>query len=150
MTAQTYHHCGDTTPAVLDVPTTASELLDRVKLRDVIEFMSSKARTPHRTDLRASIRSPFPVLLRMTPADRHGTLTGPTTTVVGKDISSAGLGFYHHGAVEAKYIVVQFDEAALQGQGLLTRLVWCRFRQDGWYDNGGEFLGFVDLTPTAG
>ena len=105
---------------------------------------------PPEHELRSAYRRQFSAILRVFPADRHGNQIGEAFAAIGKDISSSGIGFYHRNPIESKFAIIQNCDAesiALSTDGVLTRLVWCRFRQDGIYDSGGEFLRQVELRP---
>ena len=86
-------------------------------------------------------RYPYPHLVRLTPAGRNGcTPVGPTVTVVGKNLSEHGMGFFHPQPLPDRRMIVSFDAGNGRWLGLLVDITWCRFKCTGWYESGGRFL----------
>ena len=97
-------------------------------------------------DARREVRRPYPFLLTLVPVDEQGeTLQGNTFTVVGKNLSSRGIGFFHQDPIPYRRVVVHLEGVAGKQVRALVELTWCRFTRHGWYDSGGRFL---DLSPT--
>ena len=94
------------------------------------------------SNLRMAVRHPFPEAISILPVDEELQPVSEPFTTIGKDISRTGIGFYHTHAISAPMVIIRFD--GLPERGLLTRLVWCRFRRDGWYVSGGHFSRVVD------
>jgi len=94
---------------------------------------------------RAHARMPFPMLVRLTPVDPH-TLQpiAEAMTVVGKNLSEDGLGFYHQEPLPYRRAVITLEDNAGRTVSLLIHLSWCRFTQQGWYDSGGRFLEIIE------
>lgn len=113
-----------------------ADLVDQI-IREAADLRNHRER-------RASIRHPYPELIRVTPADRRGEVIGESLSVVGKHLSLEGLGFFHTSPLPFKYVLADF-ELGKQRFGLLLNLIWCRFLREGWYDSGGKFVGVVEL-----
>ncbi len=96
-------------------------------------------------------RYPYPHLVRLTPAGASGcTPVGPTLTVVGKNLSERGLGFFHTQPLPDRRMIVSFDAGNGRWLGLLVDITWCRFITAGWYESGGRFLQSVPaVTPES-
>lgn len=94
-------------------------------------------------DLRTATRNPFPEPIRLTPVDQGGQAMGNSITTIGRDLSNTGIGFFHTDPITVRHVLIEFNGMA--DQGLLTRLVWCRFRKDGWYVSGGHFVKVLDV-----
>jgi hypothetical protein len=71
------------------------------------------------------------------------------------DLSLSGLSFCHPLPLASRKVIVQFraegQTAADQGaeEGILAILRWCRFRRDGSYQSGGQFLRAAVIEQTA-
>ncbi len=99
----------------------------------------------HAGDARREVRRPYPFLLTLVPVTEHGeTLHEQLFTVVGKNLSSRGIGFFHKDPIPYRRVVVHLEGAAGRAVRALVELSWCRFTRHGWYDSGGRFL---ELTP---
>ncbi len=98
---------------------------------------------------RASIRHPYPFLVRAIPADRHGNrLAEAPLTVIGKHVSFEGFGFFHTTPIAHRHVVVEFATGPQSPPiRLLMNLIWCRFLREGWYDSGGKFVQVVGDQP---
>jgi len=58
-----------------------------------------------------------------------------------RDISLSGISFCHPQPLASRKVVVRFRaEDPIAGEGILAVLRWCRFRRDGCYQSGGQFL----------
>ena len=79
--------------------------------------------------------------LTITPLDDagHGR-TGESFTVTGREISLVGVSFTHPRPLAARHVAVTFHLADGTTESIVTRLRWCRFRRDGMYLSGGQFL----------
>jgi hypothetical protein len=91
-------------------------------------------------------RTRFQKPLTITPIDDGTELpAGPPLAVTGHDISLAGLSFIHDRPLAPRKVAVtfQFDDGTCDS--VLTLLKWCRFRRDGLYQSGGQFLRVVAL-----
>jgi hypothetical protein len=58
----------------------------------------------------------------------------------GKDLSIHGLSFVHEGALPYRVVNIAFESAETGRIEFVARLKWCRFRRDGLYESGGQFL----------
>jgi hypothetical protein len=57
------------------------------------------------------------------------------------DLSLSGLSFCHPLPLASRKVIVQFRaERQTAEEGILAILRWCRFRRDGSYQSGGQFL----------
>jgi hypothetical protein len=66
----------------------------------------------------------------------------------GRDLSLSGFSFCHPHPLASRKVVVRFwTEDPSDGEGILAILRWCRFRRDGSYQSGGQF---VRCTPADG
>lgn len=101
----------------------------------------------HAGDARREVRRPYPFLLTLVPVNQHGdTVHDQPFTVVGKNLSSRGIGFFHKDPIPYRRVIVHLEGAAGRAVRALVELSWCRFTRHGWYDSGGRFL---ELTPMA-
>jgi hypothetical protein len=88
-------------------------------------------------------RYPFPYLIHLTPvADDDITPQGNSITVVGKHLSSRGLGFYHPKPLPFRRMIASL-ECHGHWLGFLIDIRWCRFTKQGWYESGGRFMQSV-------
>ncbi|MDA7979564.1 MAG: hypothetical protein MPJ50_12430 [Pirellulales bacterium] len=95
-------------------------------------------------------RFPFPRLLRLIPASASGDPIGPEVTVVGKQLSEHGLGFFHPGPLPHRWVIVELEVANGTRYAFVLQLLWCRFLREGWYESGGRFSKLVtapEVTP---
>lgn len=96
---------------------------------------------------RVSVRYPFPEPITLTPVDQGLQAIGDTFTTIAQDLSKTGIGFFHSSPITAKQVVIEFD--GMPDRGLLTKLIWCRFRRDGWYVSGGQFTKVINVPREA-
>ena len=93
---------------------------------------------------RSEQRYPFPYLIHLTPVGEDGiTPEGETCVVVGKQISSHGLGFFHPKPLPYRRMIVSIEGGDGHWLGFLIDLTWCRFTKQGWYESGGRFTQSV-------
>ena len=96
---------------------------------------------------RADVRHPYPRLLEFLPVDRKSLeVIGESITAAGKELSSGGIGFYHHDVIPHRYLLMPIFQGADRGW-LLTQLRWCRFLKPGWYESGGQFIRRINDVP---
>ena len=96
---------------------------------------------------RSEKRAPFPHLIELTPIDDTAIrITGEAVTVVGKQLASRGLDFYHTEMLPFKRAIVSFDACLGLDEHFVLNLSWCRFLRPGWYDSGGRFTHVVEPT----
>ena len=91
---------------------------------------------------RNETRYPFPYLVMLSPVEDDGlTPLVEPFSVVCKEISEGGLGFYYQEPMPYRYVVASLpalvDRPAIH---LLVDLTWCRIARKGWYENGGQFV----------
>ncbi len=86
-------------------------------------------------------RAKFDKPLRVIPLDDQTELpAGTPLAVVGHDISLAGLSFIHSHPLAARKVAIAFQLDETTWEAVLTLLKWCRFRRDGLYQSGGQFV----------
>ena len=129
-----------------------NRLGDRVR-----SLLSSLHSADCRGSRRREQRFPYPCLLRMTPYDEDtapsdfeegygddfdGYRMADATTVVGHEISLAGIGFYHQEPITDRLVVIELsdDRPASSPLRVLVDLSWCRFAREGWYESGGRMV----------
>lgn len=100
---------------------------------------------PH--EQRRARRHPYPFLFELVPvADDNATPLDAPITVVGKNVSDRGIGFFHQQPLPFRRTIVTLGDPGGQNLSLLVELLWCRFTRYGWYDSGGRFLEIVSET----
>lgn len=114
---------------------------DRIEAQLQGVLASCCAESP-RIDRRLDRRYPFPRLLELTPVAEDGcTPLAEPVTVVGKDLSIHGIGFYHPQPLPYRRAVVALEDDAGRRVSVLVTLSWCCFRRSGWYESGGRMVG---------
>ncbi len=79
--------------------------------------------------------------LLITPLDESGDWpAGEPFPVSGRDISLTGISFLHEEPLAARKVAVTVYPPAGPPGSVVTLLRWCRFRRDGVYQSGGQFL----------
>jgi len=96
------------------------------------------------SERRRESRCPFPYLVHLTPVGEGLSPEGETVVVVGKHLSSRGLGFYHRHLLPHRRMIVSLEAGEGCWLSFLIDLTWCRFTKHGWYESGGRFLQPVD------
>jgi hypothetical protein len=123
---------GDLLPVLLRIPEVEA-LADGV----VASWHSANASLQSRRWHRAKFDWPLSVL----PLDdRREIPVGPPLAVVGHDISLAGISFIHDRPLAPRKVAVTFQFEDGTSESILTLLKWCRFRRDGVYQSGGQFV----------
>ncbi len=90
---------------------------------------------------RQTKRFPYPFLVELTPVgDDDTTPVGAPMTVVGKDLSERGIGFFHQQPLPYRRVQATVEDMTGQRIEVLVDLAWCRFKKQGWYESGGRFL----------
>ncbi|MCA9238654.1 MAG: hypothetical protein KDA37_00565, partial [Planctomycetales bacterium] len=87
----------------------------------------------------------IPYLLRLTPLVSHGReyfseQAGEAITVVGKDISESGMGFYHDSSLPHRFVRLSLDDPQVGAFEIVLQLVRCRFTKIGWYETAGRIV----------
>jgi hypothetical protein len=86
-------------------------------------------------------RAKFDKPLSVTPLDNQTEMpAGIPLAVIGHDISLAGLSFIHSQPLAARKVAIAFQIDDSTCESVLTLLKWCRFRRDGLYQSGGQFV----------
>lgn len=66
--------------------------------------------------------------------------------VQARDLSLSGFSFCHPHPLASRKVIVRFGaEDPSAGEGILAILRWCRFRLDGSYQSGGQFVRCAPL-----
>jgi hypothetical protein len=116
---------------------------DRIETQLQSVLAACRTESP-RADRRRDRRYPFPRLLELTPvADDGCTPLADPVTVVGKDLSIQGIGFYHPQPLPYRRAIVALEDDAGRRASVLVTLSWCCFRRSGWYESGGRMEGAV-------
>lgn len=102
-----------------------------------------------RANRRFDQRLAAPYLFRLTPLDdpgrgRPGSPTGAAITVVGKDLSHHGVGFYHELPLPFRRVRLTLDDPRIGQFDIDAQLDRCRFTKLGWYESGGRILSVSD------
>jgi hypothetical protein len=58
----------------------------------------------------------------------------------GRDLSLSGCSFCHPDPLASRKVIVRFRAEDRSGGAILAVLRWCRYRRDGFYQSGGQFL----------
>jgi hypothetical protein len=98
---------------------------------------------------RCDRRYPYPHLVRLTPINSENQPSGECLTVVGKNLSERGMGFFHSGPIAHRRMIASFDAGGGRWLGLVVDVTWCRFICSGWYESGGRFLEAVPLAAPS-
>lgn len=91
---------------------------------------------------RGGQRAAFSYRFRLIPLDRsEGSAT--SLWVVGRDLSSRGVGFRHEAPLPFRRVLLEADDPRLTEMGLgglriEAVLRWCRFVGEGEYESGGS------------
>jgi len=97
------------------------------------------------SERRSGVRTPFPELIELTPIEDGAIrVKGEPVTVVGKQLASRGLDFFHTEVLTFKRAIVSFDAMLGLDEHFVINLSWCRFLRPGWYDSGGRFTHVVE------
>lgn len=94
---------------------------------------------------RGEQRYPYPRLITLWPMEADGkTVSGPPLTVVGKQLSERGLGFFHPQPLTNRLVIVSLEKGDGRPVSFLLDVHRCRFTRQGWYESGGRFLAAVN------
>jgi hypothetical protein len=86
-------------------------------------------------------RFPLPKLIRLVPVDAAGAkLFDAAVVVSGKQISEAGLSFFHPQPLAHRLVVAMLEKSDHTPIEFLLDVDWCRCTQLGWYESGGRFV----------
>ena len=112
---------------------------------DFVSRVLELTQPPRRvSERRKDSRTPFPYLFELTPIEDHEIrVTDTSISVVGKQLASRGLDFFHTEVLPFKRAIVSFDSSLGINEHFILHLSWCRFLRPGWYDSGGRFTHIV-------
>ena len=136
--------------AVLESPFTQLGVgRDRSMCQQVRNLLTQMHPNRTRIERRKNLRHPYPFLVVITPVDTDGvTPLGKTVTVVGKDLTDRGVGFFHQEPLPFRRAIVSFESGTDIALSVLIDLSWCRFTRQGWYESGGRFLQLAQINRT--
>ena len=121
-----------------------------LEIQDVVERLLPTQTAPVGSNQRRDKRIPYPRLLTLTPIeDSDFSVVCESVTVVGKQLATRGLDFFHCQPLPFRRAIVTFDRAAQDGLHFVLDIAWCRFLQPGWYDSGGRFTHVVQLQDSG-
>ncbi len=90
-------------------------------------------------------RFPIPYTFRLTPLDHDGQmLSDETTTVVGKDISLAGVAFSHDHALPCRRAIISLDHPMVGRFAVEAEIIWTRPTPIGLFESGCRLIRTVD------
>ncbi len=117
-----------------------------ITIREVASRIAQFSQLPSNGhERRSQDRVSYPKLIPLTPLCTDMlTPAGAPFYVVGKDLASLGLDFYHHEPITHRYGLVSLESAPDQCTHFVLKLSWCRFLHPGWYDSGGRFIKVFD------
>jgi hypothetical protein len=102
------------------------------------------------TERRRDQRYPYPFLITLWPMEADGeTVAGPPMTVVGKQLSERGLGFYHPHPIANRLVIVTLERGDGRSVSFLLDIHRCRFTRQGWYESGGRLLETINTPARA-
>lgn len=130
-------------------PGRPNETMERAIRRQVRAVLAGMypLNVPHAR--RGEERFPYPRLMQLIPATETGRPTGSGLTVVGKQLSEQGLGFFHPGPLPHRWVIVELEVANGTKFSFLMQLLWCRFLREGWYESGGRFSKLIEVPCAA-
>jgi hypothetical protein len=96
----------------------------------------------HVVERRREHRFPCDLAALLEPADGQGNilLDGPKLRVRLKDIAHHGVGIVHHEPIPYRLVLMTLETREDQTIRLLARLRWCRFKESGVYESGGQIV----------
>lgn len=127
----------------LELPGTAqhSDALTRL-----VQTLTSNLHPPIRYERREHQRTAIPFLLKFVPLDEKGLpLPEEETVVVGRDVSSGGISFFHPHPMPHRRALVTLDHPQAGRFTMEVHVQRCRFHQLGWYESGGRLVRAVEL-----
>ena len=93
-----------------------------------------------RAERRAAQRYVYPHLISVSPWKRGAAAEGEKIAACVKDLSTAGIGFFHSVLLPHRLVVVELESRHYGRLSLVTSLLWCRYTRHGWYESGGWFV----------
>ncbi len=104
--------------------------------------------TPDRMPLaiRKRHRVPFIQPLWAIPLNDLFHAVGEPVLGQAQDLSIGGVSFWHKAAITTKHVALSFSSDQTDLPWIVTRLKWCRFKDDGTYVSGGLFVCTVWLS----
>jgi hypothetical protein len=117
---------------------------ERALARQVQELVA-RLRPEVTVERRHEERVAIPLLFRLTPLNsRQELVHEDAITVVGKDISSRGLSFFHEQPLTYRRAIVTLEHPEIGPFAAEVDVNWCRFTRPGWYESGGRLVRQVN------
>jgi hypothetical protein len=121
--------------------TSSTLWIDRAALARQIEDLISRLHPTVTLERRRDDRLELPLLLSLTPLNADARpIEKDAITVIGKNISRAGLSFYHVDPVPFRRAIIRAQDAEFSDFAAEIDLNWCRFNKPGWYESGGRLI----------
>lgn len=123
----------------------ANAKVDERALARQVQELVARLRPEVTVERRHEERVAIPLLFRLTPLNsRHEPVHEDAITVVGKDISSRGLSFFHEQALTYRRAIVTLEHPEIGPFAAEVDVNWCRFTRPGWYESGGRLVRSVN------
>src|SRR5206468_3875762 len=89
-------------------------------------------------------RYPICFKLQLMPIDEDGRLLHEEITdVVGKDLSTMGIGFSHQTPLHRHRVILALNHSEVGQLAVETKICWARLSPVGLYESGGQFISTV-------
>jgi hypothetical protein len=123
------------------IDSSASAKLEVIALARQVQELVARMRPEVTVERRHGERLAVPLLFRLTPLNSHREpVHDDAITVVGKDISSRGLSFYHEQPLTYRLAIVSLNRPDFGPFAAEIDVNWCRFTKPGWYESGGRLV----------
>lgn len=100
---------------------------------------------PPDIERREQPRFPIPYTFRLTPLDGNGhPLEEQATTVIGKNLSPANIGFSHDRPLSGRRAVISLDHPTIGRFAVEVEIIWTRRTAIGIYESGGRLIRTVE------
>jgi hypothetical protein len=114
-------------------------------LKEQVQGLIDEARATADFERRTRDRFPIPYTFRLIPIDGDGNLlVEEMTTVVGKDLSLAGIAFSHDHPLPHRRAVVSLDHPRVGRFAVEAEFVWTRPTPIGLYESGCRLVRTMD------
>lgn len=126
---------------------TALRLPNAAEISPLVDSLIRAQTERPAVESRAQVRRPFAKLITLTPVNKSTLESlGDPISVVSKEISAGGIGFFHQQVIPYRYVLIPVRLDGIS-TWLLTRLRWCRFVEASWYESGSQFVKTVVNPP---
>lgn len=113
--------------------------------REIVSLIAGLASQGGR---RHTERIPLPFLLELQPIEPASMASADGMVVVGKDLSDAGIGFFHQHRIPHRRVRLRLELPELGPLEMIVEMLWCHFTRQGWYESGARILE-IDLAELA-